>query len=90
MNGDNHSPKIVDGMKIIVCKLKPNPMGYSSVAYPIDVAHIPEWFKELPFDNESMESAIVDKKVENLLGVLKWDLTANTSIKSTFNSLFEF
>ena len=90
MHGDNYSPKIVDGMKIIVCKLKPNPMGYTSVAYPIDVAHIPDWFKDLPFDNELMESTIVDQKVENLLGVLKWDITNSTSIKSTFNSLFEF
>ena len=65
-------------------------MGYTSVAYPIDVAHIPDWFKDLPFDNELMESTIVDQKVENLLGVLKWDITNSTSIKSTFNSLFEF
>jgi hypothetical protein len=90
MNGDNYSPKIVDGMKIITCKLKSNPMGYTSVAYPIDVAHIPQWFKDLPFDDEAMEAAVVDKKVENLLGVLKWDITNNTSIHSTFSSLFEF
>jgi len=90
MHGDNYSMKIVDGMKIIVCKLKSNPMGYTSVAYPIDVLHIPQWFKDLPFDNGLMESTIVDKKVENLLGVLNWDLTNNTQISSKFDSLFEF
>lgn len=88
MHGDNYSMKIVDGMKIIVCKLKSNPIGYTSVAYPIDVMHIPAWFKELPFDDELMEATIVDKKVENLLGVLKWDLASSTNINSTFNSLF--
>lgn len=90
MHGDNYSMKIVDGMKIIVCKLKTNPMGYTSVAYPIDVLHIPQWFKDLPFDNGLMESTIVDKKVENLLGVMKWDLTNNTQINSKFDSLFSF
>jgi len=90
MHGDNFSMKIVDGMKIIVCKLKSNPMGYTSVAYPIDVLHIPQWFKDLPFDNNLMEATVVDKKVENLLGVLNWDLTNNTQISSKFDSLFEF
>jgi len=90
MHGDNYSMKIVDGMKIIVCKLKTNPMGYTSVAYPIDVMHIPEWFKELPFDNGLMEETIVTQKVENLLGVLDWDISNNTQINSKFDTLFSF
>jgi len=90
MHGDNYSMKIMDGMKVIVCKLKNNPMGYTSVAYPIDVLHIPDWFKELPFDNSLMEITIVNKKVENLLGVLKWDITNNTQINSKFDTLFSF
>ena len=36
-----------------------------------------------------MEKAVVDKKVENLLGVLKWDLL-QTDTTNTFHSLFEF
>ena len=32
MNGDKYSQEIVDGMKVIVCKLKQNPLGYKSVA----------------------------------------------------------
>jgi hypothetical protein len=90
LNGDNFSQKIVDGMKIVVCKLKTNPMGYTSVAFPIDVLHVPQWFKDLPFDDSSMETAVVDKKVENLLGVLNWDITNNTQINSSFDSLFSF
>jgi DNA polymerase elongation subunit (family B) len=90
MHGDNYSTAIVDGMKTIVCKLKDNPLGYSSVGYPTDVLHIPQWFKDLPFDNSAMEGTIVDQKVENLLGVLGWEIEANTDIKSTFDDLFSW
>jgi len=88
MHSDNYSAKIIDGMKTIVCKLKDNPLGYTSVGYPTDESRIPAWFKELPFDQDKMETAIVDQKVENLLGVLDWDIAANTNTKSTFDSLF--
>ena len=90
MHGDNYSMNIVDGMKTIVCKLKDNPLGYTSIGYPTDGLHLPQWFKELPFDDDLMESTIVDQKVENLLGVLKWDIAANTDIKSMFDDLFSF
>ena len=90
MNSDNHSITIVDGMKTIMCKLKPNPMGFTCVAYPIDQNVLPEWFKDLPFDNDLMEETIVDQKIQNLLGVLKWDLKSMTDVKSTFGQLFSF
>ena len=76
-------------MKTVVCKLKSNPLGYTSVGYPTDGTHIPNWFKELPFDDDNMEITIVDQKVENLLGVLDWQIAENTDIKTTFDSLFE-
>jgi len=87
---DNYSTAIVDGMKTIVCKLRDNPLGYTSVGYPTDVAHIPQWFKDLPFDDGLMETTIVDQKVENLLGVLNWAIAESTDINSTFDSLFSF
>jgi DNA polymerase elongation subunit (family B) len=90
MHGDNYSTAIVDGMKTIVCKLKDNPLGLTSVGYPTDETHIPKWFKELPFDDSTMESTIVDQKVENLLGVLEWHIAENTDIKTTFDDLFSF
>ncbi len=90
MHGDNYSTSIVDGMKTIVCKLKDNPLGYTSVGYPTDETHIPNWFKELPFDDATMETGIVDQKVENLLGVLNWKIAENTQITTTFNDLFSF
>ena len=90
MYSDNYSTAIVDGMKTIVCKLKDNPLGYTSVGYPTDQTHIPKWFKDLPFDNGAMEGTIVDQKVENLLGVLNWGIAENTQIKTTFDDLFSW
>jgi DNA polymerase elongation subunit (family B) len=90
MHGDNYSTSIVDGMKTIVCKLKDNPLGLTSVGYPTDETHIPAWFKDLPFDDNTMESTIVDQKVENLLGVLEWKISESTDIKTTFDDLFTF
>jgi DNA polymerase elongation subunit (family B) len=89
MNGDKYSQEIVDGMKVIVCKLKQNPLGYTSVAYPTDELRIPEWFKELPFDGDAMEATIIDNKLDNLIGVLNYDLE-DTKQNNTFNSLFDF
>jgi DNA polymerase elongation subunit (family B) len=90
VNSDNYSMKMVDGMKVIVCKLKPNPLGFTSVAYPVDELRLPKWFTELPFDDAAMEATLVDKKIENLLGVLNWELKENTDTNSTFDNLFTF
>ena len=90
MNSDNYSQKIVDGMKIVVCKLRPNPLGFTSVAYPTDELRLPDWFCQLPFDDEAMERTLVDEKIDNLLGVLEWDLRKSTDVSTTFNDLFSF
>lgn len=89
MNGDKYSQEIVDGMKVIVCKLKQNPLGYTSVAYPTDELRLPDWFKELPFDGHAMSETIIDMKLKNLIGVLDYDLE-DTKQHNTFSSLFDF
>jgi DNA polymerase elongation subunit (family B) len=90
VNSDQYSQKIVDGMKVVVCKLKSNPLGFTSIAYPTDELRLPKWFTDLPFDDEAMEQTLVDEKIENLLGVLEWDLRSVTDTKSTFDELFSF
>lgn len=90
MNSDNYSLQVVDGMKVIVCKLKTNPLGWTSIAYPTDEMHLPQWFKELPFDDAEMEATVIDGKIDNLLSVLEWDLGSATNTANTFESLFEF
>jgi DNA polymerase elongation subunit (family B) len=89
MNGDKYSQEVVDGMKVIVCKLKQNPLGYTSVAYPTDELRLPDWFKELPFDDTAMAETIIDNKLDNLIGVLNYPLE-DTKQHTTFSSLFEF
>ncbi len=86
---DNYSMPIQDGQKVIVCKLKPNPSGMTSVAYPTDELKLPQWFKDLPFDHDAMEEALIDKKLDNLLGVLKWNVNENKA-NTSFDDLFSF
>jgi len=89
MNGDKYSMNIVDGMKVIVCKMKDNPLGYTSIAYPVDELRLPKWFQELPFDHAEMEATIINNKLDNLIGVLEWDLESTTQ-NNTFGALFDF
>jgi DNA polymerase elongation subunit (family B) len=90
LNNDNYSMSIIDGTKVVVCKLKSNPLKMTSVAYPVDELRLPQWFKDLPFDDDLMEQTLVDEKIENLLGVLDWKLRENTDVKTTFDDLFSF
>jgi len=88
-NSDKHSMEIVDGMKVIVCKLRSNPLGWTSIAYPTDELRLPEWFKELPFDDDAMSETIIDNKISNLIGVLNYDIDS-TKRDNHFNDLFDF
>ena len=89
LHNDNYSMKIVDGSRISVCRLRDNPMEFTSVAYPVDESRLPQWFKDLPFDVACMEETLIDDKLENLLGVLGWDLRLDTA-KSNVNDFFTF
>ena len=90
-NNDMLSTRISDGTKIIVCKLISGSKIYpTSIAYPVDETHLPEWFRELPFDVESMVEVQLDKKINNIIGVLNWDLKEKTRSDEVFGSLFDF
>ena len=89
MYTDKYSLPITDGAKVIVCKLKNNPLGYTSIAYPTDELRIPEWFQELPFDHDAMEQTVLDGKLDNLIGVLGCDIKS-TETSNSFNMLFDF
>lgn len=88
MNNDSYALPISDGQKVIVCKLKNNPLGYTSIAYPVDEFHLPKWFKELPFDSQHMEEKLIDQKLDNIIGVLGWQLNLS-KLNNTFVNLFE-
>ena len=91
INHDQHAMRIVDGQKVIVCKLRETVDNlHTSIAYPVDELHLPDWFTSLPFDSELMAEGIVDKKVKNLVGVLNWDLTRTQKQHSHLETLFDF
>ena len=89
MNSDNYSMDITDGMKVIVCRLKSNPIGYASIAYPTDEMKLPDWFKDLPFDEDLMEESVLNKKIVNVLGAMGWDLSRMND-SGAFDEFFEF
>lgn len=72
---DKEVPEVTDGTKVIVCNLKDNPMGIKAVGYPIDCAeYLPQWFMDLPFDEEKMEEVVLTKKLDNIFGILDMDI----------------
>lgn len=84
------TPPIRDGDKVVVCQLRNNPYNITSIARPVDVPeqNLPQWLKDLPFDHDKMETSMIDVKIENLIGILRWDLK-RISDKTTFTDLFE-
>ena len=90
-NNDLHAVRIVDGHKVVVCKLnEPNDYNKKAVAFPVDEPHLPDWFIKLPFDPDHMMQVIVDNKIENLLGCLHWDLSRTTPAAELMETLFDF
>lgn len=76
MMNDKRSPKILDGEKVIVCKMKlNNPFSITSIALPKDINTIPKWFKQLPFDEQSMKDSVVDETIDSIYGILNWGLS---------------
>lgn len=87
---EDHLERIGDGSKVITCKLKQNDYGFNSISYLTDQSNFPEWFKELPFDTDEMLQSILYKKIENIFGVLGWNLEyikANAAFDKVFDKV---
>lgn len=78
-NQETRWDKIRDGDKIEVLYLLPNLYNIDNIAIKVEENYIPTWFKELPFDNDKHEKKLIDKKLENIFGVLKWRFEADNS-----------
>lgn len=75
---DKSVPEATDGSKVIVCDLKPNPLGITKVGFPIDcIDYLPKWFLDLPFDDEVMEKKVLTTKLENIFGIINMDIGIN-------------
>ena len=90
MNGDKYSQEIVDGMKVIVCKLKQNPLGYTLVLRILQTNCVFQiGSKNFRSMMHAMAETIIDNKLDNLIGVLNYPLE-DTKQHTTFSSLFDF
>lgn len=90
-NHDLHTTHVTDGSKVIVCYLNENnDYKFKSIAYPVEETRLPEWFTRLPFDENIMMEKVVDQKIKNMIGVLKWKLEKTEKQEQHFDSLFEF
>ena len=85
---ESHIPRITDMSKVVTCKLRPNDYGFNSISYLTDQTKFPEWFRELPFDTEAMLQGVLYKKIENIFGILDWNLDYIKS-GSSFDQLFD-
>ena len=69
---------IRDGDKAIIFDLKKspstNPLELDSIALPVGARFIPQWFKDLPFNMDSMVEKLIHRKLEVTFGVLGWSL----------------
>jgi hypothetical protein len=63
-----------DGDKAEILYLLPNEYDFRTVAIKVDEVYVPEWFKELPFDNEKHERKLVYRKMQNVVGdIMDWE-----------------
>lgn len=90
IHNDLQSPQLMNGHRIIFLKVKyPNHYKIKNIALPYDIDVIPEWFKELPFDEETMVQATLLKKVENLTAPMGWKFDMHKNAWSEqFGDLF--
>lgn len=86
INKEHRWDYIRDGDKIEVLTLLKNPYNYNAVAIKTGEIYVPEWFKKLPFDNDKHEKKLIDKKLENVFGVLGWKFEAQDTFS---NEIYE-
>jgi len=81
---DDHSIDYVrSGDKIAIYDIRKNssknPLEFETIAMPLGVQMLPQWFKEMPFDMQEMENKFITKKVQINLGALGWNLIQNNT-----------
>ncbi len=83
---------IRDGDKVEVLYLKEkNDLDLRSVAIKVDELYVPGWFKELPFDNDRHELALLDQKLFNVLGsIMDWDFAPKSDYMEEVTEVVDF
>ena len=86
---DEGAKPIKSGDKIAILYLKPNYLKMTSMAFPADMSHLPEWFNEnFQVDFKITEEKMIDSKLDGIFEAL--DMELPTPQQSFLNSVFEF
>jgi DNA polymerase elongation subunit (family B) len=78
---------IRSGDKAVIFYLRPNSWQFKSIAFPADMMHLPEWFKEnFQIDMQVTEQKLIDMKIKGIFEALGQELpTPQTAyLKSVF------
>ena len=87
--GDRITAKAISGGKIRTYYLnEKNDLGVINIAIPSDLEALPEWFTELPFNMDRIESNLIDKKIEILYNAIGWRVP--TQKQAEAESVFGF
>ena len=78
---EQHWDYINDGEKIEILDLLDNPYGINSVAIRAGEVIVPDWFKNLPFDNFGHEQKLITQKMNNIFGTLGWNFEPITDFR---------
>lgn len=63
------------GDKGIIFYLKPNQLGYKSMAFPADIDRFPTWFLDnFTLDRKLTEEKMIDNKLEGVFEALDWEI----------------
>lgn len=91
-NGETAWDLIRDGDKVEVLDLKKgNPYDMRSVAIKVDEIYVPDWFKELPFDNDAHEQKLLDQKLFNVLGsIMDWNFAPESDYRDEVTEEVDF
>jgi DNA polymerase elongation subunit (family B) len=86
---DQGAKPIKAGDKIAILYLKPNYLKMTSIAFPADMVHLPEWFNEnFQVDMKITEAKMIDSKLDGIFEAL--DMELPTPQQSFLNSTFGF
>lgn len=90
MHNETRWQRLMDGDKVEVIYLKENEWNMKAVAIPTGATYVPEWFKKLPFDVDTMEAKLLDKKLFNVIGeVMNWSFEPSTSYADEISQTIE-
>lgn len=86
---DKESPPIVSGMKIKVFYLTKVIGKFKSIAIPVDIEQVPNWFlEEFEVDRDAHIERLVDKPLQNILKAINKQVPSKQSL--LVDSVFEF